>query len=152
MKLKFLLLYRIYATYRGIQMTEMQKSLSKTSMLVVYPGRMPPYLPLQNHLSQLIPSERAGQMLERRERKCSAERPLKRERDTFLQRQSCPSRPLPPSVRPSVRPSGRPAPTRKMCNPLPPPTLCCRPSHAAEVMASLLAAKPGGPAANSFMK
>ena len=33
MKLKFFLLHCIHAAYRRIQMTEMQKSLSKTSML-----------------------------------------------------------------------------------------------------------------------
>ena len=32
MKLKLLLLYSIYATHRRIQMTEMHKSLSETSM------------------------------------------------------------------------------------------------------------------------
>ena len=37
MKLKLLLLYSIHATYGRIQMTEMQKSLSETSMILL-PG------------------------------------------------------------------------------------------------------------------
>ena len=35
MKLKLLLLYSIHATYRKIQMTEMQKSLSETSLTLL---------------------------------------------------------------------------------------------------------------------
>ena len=36
MKLTLLLLYSIHTTYVGTQMTEMQKSLSETSMLSVH--------------------------------------------------------------------------------------------------------------------
>ena len=38
MKLKLLLLYSIHATYGRIQMTEMPKSLKKTSMVVAKPN------------------------------------------------------------------------------------------------------------------
>ena len=38
MKLKLLLMHGIHATYRKTQMIEMQKSLSKTSLVQAFPG------------------------------------------------------------------------------------------------------------------